>query len=297
MTTTVTLTGTGVPFPAPGRAGAGTLVRYGDVALQFDAGRSTTFRLAGLGVLPHAVTALLLTHLHSDHVSDVPDLAHARWVQNHVFGTGPLPVVACEGHAEAFLTRMLDAYDYDIAVRRSHVQDQPPEVAITTFPLPDQPTAVWSTADGSVTVEAVRVRHEPVEQAVAYRVRTPDGVVVISGDTRVCDEVENLARDADVLVHEACRSSVLADAVRGTHFETIFSYHADTVALGGLAERARVRRLVLTHLIPAPDDEVSEQAFVDDVRRGGYTGPVTVGRDLATIGVGEPVSGQDDVPA
>ena len=41
----ITLTGTGVPHPAPGRAGAGTLVRSGDLALQFDAGRSTVMRL------------------------------------------------------------------------------------------------------------------------------------------------------------------------------------------------------------------------------------------------------------
>ena len=55
-------------------------------------------------------------------------------------------------------------------------------------------------------VLAVGVHHEPVPEAVAYRVETPDGVVVVSGDTRVCAEVEQLATGADVLVHEACRT-------------------------------------------------------------------------------------------
>jgi ribonuclease Z len=54
----------------------------------------------------------------------------------------------------------------------------------------------------------------------------------------VCPEVEHLAEGADLLVHEACRTSALADLVRGTDFEKIFGYHADTVLLGGPAQRA-----------------------------------------------------------
>ena len=102
-------------------------------------------------------------------------------------------------------------------------------------------------------VLAVAVHHEPVPEAVAYRVETPEGVVVVSGDTRVCTEVESLATGADVLVHEACRPTAMAPLIAGTVFETIFSYHADTVALGAMAGRAGVPHVVLTHLIPPPD--------------------------------------------
>jgi ribonuclease Z len=137
-----------------------------------------------------------------------------------------------------------------------------------------------------VAVDAVGGHHEPVPEAVAYRVRTPAGVVVISGDTRVCDEVRDLAAGADVLVHEACRTSAMADLIAGTPFETIFDYHADTVALGALAADACVGHLALTHLIPPPVDPAGEQAFSDDIRDGGYTGPLTVGRDLSTIEIG-----------
>jgi hypothetical protein len=65
-------------------------------------------------------------------------------------------------------------------------------------------------------VDAVEVRHEPVTGAVAYGVRTADAVVVISGDTMVCDEVAELADGADVLVHEACRATALASHVAVT---------------------------------------------------------------------------------
>ena len=70
---------------------------------------------------------------------------------------------------------------------------------------------------------------------------------------------------------------------RARRSSTIFDYHADTVALGGMAEAAGVGHLVLTHLIPPPTDAAAEQAFADDVREGGYTGALTVGHDLFTV--------------
>jgi ribonuclease Z len=93
------------------------------------------------------------------------------------------------------------------------------------------------------------------------------------------------ARNADVLVHEACRATVLAPFIAGTAFENIFDYHADTVKLGSRAAQAGVRHLVLTHLIPGPKNAEEEAAFADDVRSGGYDGPLTVGHDLFTIEV------------
>jgi len=280
--TTVTLTGTGVPHPAPGRAGAGVLIRHGDVALQFDAGRGTVIRLSEAGVEPYALTAQFVTHVHSDHVIDLADVAMTRWIQQQLHPCGPLVIVAPQGTAARYVRRMFDVFDDDIATRIAHVQPGPPEVEVIEFPPTGQPAVVWVSDDGNVVVDAVAVHHEPAE-AVAYRVTTPTAVVVVSGDTVVCDEVEQLAAGADLLVHEACRTTALADVIAGTRLETVFSYHADTVPLGGLAERAGVAHLLLTHLIPAPSGDTEEAAFVADVRSGGYTGRVTVGRDLTEV--------------
>ena len=79
-TTVVTLTGTGIPHPAPGRAGSGTLVRWGDIALQFDAGRGTVIRLEEAGASPYSLSAQFVTHVHSDHVVDLVDVAMTRWM-------------------------------------------------------------------------------------------------------------------------------------------------------------------------------------------------------------------------
>ncbi|MCX2731721.1 hypothetical protein OOZ19_15880 [Saccharopolyspora sp. NFXS83] len=89
-----------------------------------------------------------------------------------------------------------------------------------------------------------------------------------------------------MLVHEACRATSLAPYVEGSAFETIFSYHADTVALGALAEKAGVGQLVLNHLIPAPESDEDRAAHEQEVRDGGWTGPVLVGSDLDSVVLG-----------
>ena len=285
--TTVTLTGTGVPHAVPGRAGAGALVRYKDVSLQFDAGRATVLRMIEAGLSPTDLTALFVTHFHSDHVVDLPDVVLTRWVQQHMRNTGPLHVVTPEGSASRFVHRMMEPFDDDIHVRQTHTGGDDLRINIDSFAPAMTPSEVWRSEDGAVFVEAVLVHHEPVEGAVAYRVTTPDGSVVISGDTRVCDEVFELARNSDVLVHEVCRTRALSANAKGTPFENIFDYHSDSVALGEFAERYGIKHVVLTHLIPSPKTEKDEQRFIDDVRSGGFTGNLTVGSDLLTVSIGE----------
>ncbi|MFM8973548.1 MAG: MBL fold metallo-hydrolase, partial [Actinomycetota bacterium] len=254
--------------------------------LQFDVGRGTVLRLSEAAAPIPDLTAVFVTHIHSDHLVGLPDLALTRWVMHHHHGCGPLTVVCPENECADFVRTMLSPYAADVAVRMEHFHPEPPSVDLFTFPVPGRATTVWTSEDEAVRVDAVAVHHEPVTGAVAYRVTTPTAVVVISGDTRVCAEVEELARDADVLVHEACRRTALRDAIAGTAYETIFDYHADTVALGGLAQRAGVGHLVLTHLIPPPRNDRDAHGFAEDVRSGGYEGRLTVGEDLFSVEIG-----------
>lgn len=281
MATDVVLTGTGVPHIAPGRAGPGALVRSGDLRLQFDAGRATTLRLAEAGAPCASLDALFLTHHHSDHLLGLVDVVFTRWLENHGSHV-PLQVIAPDGPACDYVERMLDPWQADIAVRREHVgREDGPAPRLERFAAGDT-VQVWKH-DG-VRVLARAVHHEPVLPAVAYRVETPDGVVAISGDTRVCSEMEGLAAGADVLVHESFdRGRVEPAFERIPHLRHIAAYHADTAEVGGLAARAGVRKLVLTHLIPAPRGEADEQHLVDLVRGAGYGGEVVVGRDLTTV--------------
>src|SRR4051794_16346879 len=87
----VVLLGTGNPIPDPDRAGPATLVRAGGVTLLFDCGRGVMQRLAAAGSGPGQLTAVMLTHLHSDHITDLNDVITSHWVMS--FAPTPLRVV------------------------------------------------------------------------------------------------------------------------------------------------------------------------------------------------------------
>jgi len=276
----VTTTGTGTPIPHPDRAGPGTHVQFGDLRLQFDVGRMTLNRLVQMDVAPRDLSAVFLTHYHSDHLAGLTDLALSHWVMDWHDDAEPLPVVAPTGHTTEFVDRMFSIWDHDLAVRSLHGGRTPaPKIEAVGFDVPESPTLVW--AKGDVRVLAGQVRHEPVEGAVGYRVETPVGVVAISGDTRVCDEMAALAQGADVVVYEAMRlDSVLA---RRPNLQYIAEYHADTRMIGAQCQELEIPTVMLTHLIPAPADNEEREQFVSDVRSGGYTGDVIVCDDLSSV--------------
>lgn len=273
----LTVTGTGTPIPCPGRAGPGAFVRSGDTLLQFDAGRATVLRLAEAEVSPADLTALFITHHHSDHMVDVADLVITRWIRG---GAMPFPVVVPEGPAADMLSKLIDFWKDDIAIRLSHGRRRNrPELEIITFDPGSEATVVFK--HGDVTVRSVAGHHEPVLPAVAFRADAPDGSVTISGDTRVCSPVMELARGTDILLHEAMRT----DAVLAAGMPHVAAYHADTKALGKAAEDMEVKTLVLTHLEPSPRTSEAEQLFAEDVRAGGFNGELIVARDLLTVDV------------
>lgn len=279
MATTVTITGTGNPGPSPDRAGPGVLIRHDGLALQFDAGRATTMRLVAAGVRPPDLDVLFVTHHHSDHLTGLADLVLTRWILDSASRAGPLPIVVPAGPAARFAEALLDIWQEDIEVRTVQHPRPLPRVDVRSFEVASRPRVVWS--QGGVRVLAGRVRHEPVDPAVGYRIETPDGVVAVTGDTRVCEEVGALAAGADVLVYEALRvEEVLASPFLPDH---ICDYHADTRLIGAQAAQLGVGALILTHLIPEPRTAAEVEAFSEDVRAGGYGGELLVADDLDSV--------------
>ncbi len=289
MTTTVTVTGTGTPIPTPDRAGPGVLVAWeppddsDPVRIQIDAGRGTVMRLLGAGTNPGELDAVLLTHHHSDHLVGLDDLLLTRWVMDREQTRPTLPVVKPVGPCVRFVEGLTERWSEDLEVRQAHTgRAQGPRVDAVAFDYPEAPTEVWRSGD--VRVMAGQVRHEPVHPAVGYRIETPDGVVVISGDTLVCEEMAVLAAGADVLVYEAMRFSEILPLPAHRNF--IADYHADTVEIGRQARELDVPTLMLTHLIPPPTSASDEDLFVADIRGSGYEGEVVVARDLSSVTLG-----------
>lgn len=284
MTTSVTITGSGTPILAPGRAGPGTLIRHDDTLVQVDAGRATTLRLAEAGVSALTdIDAVLVTHHHSDHVLGLTDLFLTRWVHNGPRPYDP-PTVHCPvGGAVDYLEHLFDHLRPDIESRRG-VSGYPDDPHPRIVPFEAPPTGVVRVLDvGAISIDATVVDHGDLAPAVAYRFTTPDGVVVVSGDTCACSAVEELAKGADVLVHEVFAGGLLT--TRGTPpaiIERLAHHHTEAALLGAMAARLDTPTLVATHMVPSPANDDDRAFFEHAIRDAGFTGDLTIANDLHT---------------
>jgi len=279
----VTLTGTqGGPPAVNGLAGAGTLIRYGqvsndcsDVLLQFDAGRGTTERLSQLNLSPNRIDAVFLTHIHSDHTEGLAGLLQLRW---HFLGDDidvvcsadvatarppPERIMSCRNLVEHTADAFLQAGE--IAQRYAENNKRHPDgpkgiVALREVALPLAQEAghvVWESGD--VVVTAIATVH--IAGSLAYRVDTPVGSVVIGGDagnsqsappreSSTSETVEKLAAGADIIVHSVIHPS-FAPGAGSTFPPPVYYRQSGAADLGAMARRTGSRHLVLTHMIPA----------------------------------------------
>ncbi len=133
--------------------------------------------------------------------------------------------------------------------------------------------------DGGVRVSAVEVTHGHAVPALAYRFDTADGSVVFSGDTTVNDDLIALARGADILVHQVADLGYLArHGWSGAALQHMAGLHTDVTEVGGVAERAGVGELILSHYLPAEPDAVSAADWVQRAGKG-FSGRTVAGRD------------------
>jgi ribonuclease BN (tRNA processing enzyme) len=223
---------------------------------------------------------VFLTHHHSDHTADYGNLLLLSWVSGlraSVGAWGPPPL--------SNITRLFfEMNATDIETRIADEQRIPLQPLVNVHEITEGGILLQ---DGGVTVSAARVNHPPMLHAFAYRIDAPDRSIVISGDTTVSDNLIDLARGADVLVHEALwPDAVDRIAARSPNAarlrESIMSHHTTAEEAGRVAQAADVKLLVLSHLVPADDPEVTEQMWLDAARKH-YRGPVLLGRDLMVI--------------
>ena len=279
----LTLLGTGTPIPDPRRHGPSQMVEVGGEIVLIDAGSGVLQRLVEAGVWRSGAAAtrvplrrIGITHLHSDHVTGLADLLWAGWIMR--WWDEPPPIAGPPGTAE-FVRRLLHAFEYDIEVRLRGERLRREWLA----PRVEEIDEGWTAGSDRWQLTAFRVEHAPVDQAFGFRLDADAGSVVISGDTRPCENLVRHARGADLLVHEVYwRRGALAllqqsaDPDARHRRTTIDSYHTHSEDVGAIAARAEVKHLVLSHILfrgGTPAD------LIADIEPH-YTGPVTVGEDL-----------------
>ena len=288
----VQVLGSGGPFAGSGRASTSYLVwREGRAVVMVDVGGGAFLRFGEAGARLHDLQLLAISHLHPDHVADLPGLL---WLSDAARDR-PLAVVGPSGGGafpdiETFLTRLFDPEDGAFPVLGGVVglQGRGARLDVTVvpsdFPIPRAPMVVFS--DDDLEVRAMGVPHSGAGTAdvatpsLAYRVDVGGRSVVFSsdqngGDTRFLE----FAHDVDLLVMHLAASDEAPPAIQ--------DLHATPTVVGRIARQARVGRLVLSHIIETPVGYATPEVFsgyqleenVARVRRM-YPGPVEVASDL-----------------
>lgn len=268
----ITLLGTGSPIPDPNRAGPATLVQTGTANILFDCGRGVVMRLAQAGLFPSMLSGVVLTHLHSDHVSDLNDVITTRWVMSSP--QTPLRIVGPVG-TKALVDATLATLVADIGYRLAHHGD------LNEGPLLDvlevRPDSTFSIGDQEVLAGATD--HRPVEPTLGYRLEKNGQSVVIAGDGVPCASLDELVQGATAYVQTVIRDD-LVKLIPSVRLQDILDYHSTVAQAADTAQRAGVEMLVLTHFVPAPapgsDDEWRALA-------AEFKGNVVMGTDLTCV--------------
>lgn len=273
----IILLGTGSPIPDPHRAGPSTLVRAGGQVFLVDCGRGVLQRAAAVGVGAAGLSALLLTHLHSDHIGDLGDVLITRWISTFAPDPAPLPIIGPPGTAAA-VQATLDAFRHDIGYRLAHHADltAPPAVEVREY----TEGSVWDR-DG-VAIRVDQTDHRPVTPTIGFRIDYDGASAVLAGDTVPCAGLDRLAAGAGALVHTVIRKDLVA-AIPQQRLQDICDYHSSVEQAADTAARAGVDTLVMTHYVPAlvPGQEDQWRALAATA----FDGRVELGDDLLRVQV------------
>ena len=261
----VVICGSRSPLPSPGRAESCVLVEAGDDIYIFDLGNGSVNNLTQYQLQWPNVKAVLITHMHSDHMADLPDAHLQSWIQGR---NSPLKVYGPEGIN--LVTKGFElAYSADYQYRNEHHGDDMLPMSIAGFSaiqiIDNQ--LIPNDTPGLEILPFV-VDHYPVNSAFGFKISYKGRTVVISGDTIHDGSVLNYSKDVDLLVHSAISIDIV-ERMRGLApipqmdkiLFDIQDYHTSIEEAGEIARDANVKHLLIYHAIPTPRNKIMEDVF------------------------------------
>jgi len=279
--TRLILLGTGGgPRPRKASSASAQVIIANGTPYVIDCGDGVARQLVFAGIPLDSLRHVFVTHHHSDHNADYGNLLWLAWaagLRTRVDAWGPPPL-------ERMTRLFFEMNAYDIETRIAN------EGRVALAPLVhvhERTEGGLVMKDDNVTVTAALVDHPPVVPAFGYRLDAADRSIVISGDTARSERVVELAHGADVLVHSALYvpavDRMVARVPNAARLkESIIAHQTSAEDAGRVAQAAGVKTLVLSHLVPPDDPEVTEQMWLD-AARAHFRGQVIVGRDLLEI--------------
>lgn len=279
-TINVTLLGTGTPILNINRFGMSTLVEAGNQKLLFDVGRGASMRLHQLKLPLRDINAVFVTHLHSDHLTGLPDL----------YATAPLPTD--DGRRitplEVFGPKGIDTVTQGIEmmfsennrIRLLGKEITLPGSKIVPHTVPDRGGVVYQ--QGDVVVTAFLVDHGHVKPAYGYRVDYAGRSVVLSGDTTYTPNLVANAKGVDLLVHCVSVGSKELEKAFPEYINRFYEYLANPEMAGRILTETRPRDAVFSHISLYSKGAIGRatEEEINDRLRAGYDGPFVIGQDL-----------------
>jgi ribonuclease Z len=284
----VTILGSGDPFVKKSQASASLLIEVGnaeDDFFFFDLGSGSLANFNGLGLPVTSTTKVFLSHLHADHVGDMPTLL---WSLAKAGRRDPVEVWGPAGEGEhlgtlAYAHHLEAAHAWDMKSLCGH-PGQSGARAITTEVPYDRPEVVYQR--NGVTITSFPVIHIH-NGAVGYRLDFAGRSVVFSGDTRPCRHLVEACDGADLLIHETFPTPGVLSQKAGMPLPVaemiVNGAHTSPAMAGKVFERAGARMSAMWHLVV--DHETVGPVFSD--MRAEHDGPVVISQDLTVFNVTE----------
>ena len=269
----------GGPTPKPNRFPAAYALVADDDVYLIDAGNGVAQQLARAGIGINRVRHVFISHHHSDHDADAGAVALLAWATNPKLPLtiwGPPPM-------RAQMAAYRDYARFDIETRTAD-EGRPDFDALTRVVEFNEEGPLLD--DGKVKVRCVRNLHPPIHESYAFRFDTSQRSYVFSGDTTYSQAVVDLARGADVLVHEvmylpALDALIASEPNASTLREHLLASHATPDQVGRVASEAGVGTLVLSHFVPG-GPMVADETWLEAVRPH-FIGRIIVAHDLMTL--------------
>jgi len=276
--TRLILLGTGGgPRPRKASSASAQVIISKNTSYVIDCGNGVARQLVFADVPLPTLRHIFLTHQHSDHTADYGNLIWLAWaagLSTRVDTWGPPPL--------AKMTKLFfEMNAYDIETRITN------EGRVPLVHVHELRHSGPVMRDENLRVTATLVHHPPVVPAFAYRFDGADRSIVISGDTTRSDNLVKLATGADILVHAVLYvpavDRLVARVPNATALKaSIIAHQTSAEDAGRVAQAAGVKTLVLSHLVPADDPEVTDQMWID-AARAQFRGSVIVGKDLLEL--------------
>jgi ribonuclease Z len=282
----VTILGSGDPFTKKSQASASLLIEVGNPEgdfFFFDLGSGSLANFNGLGLPVTSTTKVFLSHLHADHVGDMPTLL---WSLAKAGRRDPVEVWGPAGEHEHLGTRaysdhLEEAHAWDMKSLCGHPGQSGAKAITTEVPF-DRPEVVYQR--NGVTITSFPVIHIH-NGAVGYRLDYAGRSVVFSGDTRPCRYLVEACDGADLLIHETFPTAAVLSQKGGMPLPVaemiVNSAHTSPAMAGMVFERAGARMSAMYHLVV--DHDTIGPVFTE--MRTRHDGPVVISQDLTVFNI------------